>query len=186
MRTAMRIIQLLILSMLLIVLTFSCQDKSTDPPINGIDTTSHNFVWETYTIESPYGSAMLWDVVIINENDIWAVGEIAADSVQPWLRYNALHFDGSVWELKRIPYIYNGSPIISRIRWIFAFNKNDIWFGNNVHWNGQNFNNANIAISIFSDLGKNKMWGSHDGEFYVVGNQGTIAYSPDFGISCRS
>ena len=123
---------------------------------------------------------MLWDVVIIDENDIWAVGAIAADSIKA---YNALHFDGSSWEMKRINYIYHGSPIASFIDWIFAFSKNDIWFGNNVHWNGQRFNNANIAIDIFTGIGTNKMWGNPEGEFYVVGNQSTIAYSPDSGVS---
>jgi hypothetical protein len=40
---------------------------------------------------------------------------------------------------------------------------------------------VNIGTSIFYGIGSNKMWGSPDGELYVVGNSGTIAYSPDHG-----
>jgi hypothetical protein len=154
--------------------------QSAEQAVTTMDTTAHNFVWETYTIESPYGSALLQDVVIIDENDIWAVGTIAADSI---LTYNALHFDGNVWEMKRIYYNYHGHLVVTSIDWIFAFNKNDIWFGNSMHWNGVRFNNADIAIDIFTGIGINKMWGNPGGEFYLVGNQGTIAYSSNSGVS---
>jgi len=151
--------------------------------ISTMDTTSHKFQWEMIEIPSPFGSGELDDVAIINDNDIWVVGEIYADSAQPWLPYNAVHWNGQEWELMQIPYIYNGNPIISPIKWIFVFQAYDIWFGNSVHWDGHNFNNADIAVSIFQGIGTNKMWGSPQGEFYVVGNQGTIVYSADHGQS---
>ncbi|NOX65840.1 MAG: hypothetical protein GXO85_08580 [Chlorobi bacterium] len=74
-----------------------------------MDTTSHNFAWETYTFGGVNGSSYLKDVAIINENNIWAVGEIHTeetdqfDSNGVWVKpYNAIHWDGSTWELKRI------------------------------------------------------------------------------------
>ncbi len=157
--------------------------QSAKLTLTTLDTTGHDFQWEIFTFESPFGSAALYDVAIINENNIWAVGMIYADSAQPWVPYNAVHWNGSEWEFIQIPYIYNGSPIVSPIRWVYAFNENDIWFGNSVHWDGKNFHNADVAISIFYGIGINKMWGISNGEFYVVGNHGTIAYSQDYGSS---
>ena len=43
-----------------------------------LDTTSHNFTYQTFEFGEPLtgNSSRLYDVAIINENDIWAVGEI--------------------------------------------------------------------------------------------------------------
>lgn len=41
-----------------------------------MDTTSHNFTWQTFTFGGDAGSSALFDVAIIDENNIWAVGEI--------------------------------------------------------------------------------------------------------------
>ncbi|MGB9664445.1 MAG: hypothetical protein ACPL25_05950 [Ignavibacteria bacterium] len=62
-----------------------------------MDTTSHEFSWEiTYLGDG--GSSVLYDVAIINENNIWAVGEIYMnDSLgrpEP-NAYNAIHWDGT-------------------------------------------------------------------------------------------
>ncbi|NIT57920.1 MAG: hypothetical protein GWN00_17350, partial [Aliifodinibius sp.] len=58
---------------------------STSLQASTLGATSHNFQWELIEIPSPYGSGVLRDVAIINENDIWAVGKIFADSAQTWL-----------------------------------------------------------------------------------------------------
>src|SRR3972149_8811161 len=81
------------------------QVTSSSVPAQTMDTTSHNFTWQTFTFGGQAGSSTLYDVAIINENDIWAVGEIYMnDSTgQPDPNtYNAVHWDGSTWELKRI------------------------------------------------------------------------------------
>ncbi len=47
-----------------------------------MDTTSHNFTFTSWTFGT-VGSSTLYDVAIINENNIWAVGEIMiADTSQ--------------------------------------------------------------------------------------------------------
>ncbi len=121
--------------------------ESAPLEITTMDTTSHEFQWEVIEIPSPYGSGALYDVAIIDENDpscgasrtgIWAVGAIFADSAQPWLPYNAVHWDGSEWELKRIQVFYNGSYITPPLNGIFAFSESDIWAtsGVAIHGNG--------------------------------------------------
>ncbi len=78
-----------------------CENDNT---ICCLDSTSHSFYW---TIDSLgiYGS-YLNDVAIVNENDIWVVGNIETDSTS----YNAAHFDGNEWELILI---VNPDPLYS-------------------------------------------------------------------------
>ena len=49
--------------------------KSNELTVTTMDTTSHNFTWQSWTF-GDIGSSVLYDVAIINENNIWAVGEI--------------------------------------------------------------------------------------------------------------
>jgi hypothetical protein len=146
-----------------------------------MDTTSHDFQWETFEFPSPYGSARLCDVAIINENDIWAVGEIYCDTVQTWLPYNAVHWNGSEWELKRINFYLcpNGtSPTPYPIKALFAFSSDDIWFTRGasiVHWDGSNFNH-NCQINSVMDGSINKLWGTDSNNLYAVGYSGTIVH----------
>jgi len=55
-----------------------------------MDTTSHNFIWEIDTLG--IGGSYLNDVAIIDENNIWVVGNIETDTAT----YNAAHWDGNV------------------------------------------------------------------------------------------
>ena len=85
-----------------------------------LDTTSHNFTWQTFTFGDPAtGGSVLYDVAIIDENDIWAVGEIyLLDTLgQPDpLLYNAVHWNGRQWEVKRIQTIFRGNLITVPLR----------------------------------------------------------------------
>jgi len=147
-----------------------------------MDTTSHNFTWETFTFGGVNGSSILRDVAIINENDIWAVGEIHTaetdkfDSNGIWVQpYNAVHWNGQKWELKRI--MWDNS--VSRLTCVFAFASDDIWFGitNLIHWNGQDFvKNWNPILDNFTDKTVNAIWGTSSSDLYIVGNEGKIAH----------
>jgi hypothetical protein len=147
-----------------------------------LDTTSHNFIWQTFTFgEAGAGSSTFYDVAIIDENNIWAVGEIYTedsytwDSLGNWIDpYNAVHWNGNDWELMRIYYNYNGSNIWSPIRTILAFNSSDIWFGAAMHWNGVDFIMKPMNIDFPYQI--NKMWGIYNNDFYIVGNSGSIAH----------
>ncbi|MBU2508741.1 MAG: glucosyl transferase [Bacteroidetes bacterium] len=143
-----------------------------------MDTTSHNFTWQTFTFGGNGGSSYLKDVAIINENDIWAVGEIHTkddfDSSGHYLGpYNAVHWNGEVWELKRL--MGKSSPLYA----VFAFNENDIWFNGVVRWNGIEYSVhlENFPLEPNGDGWRvNAMWGTSSKDFYVVGNNGNIAH----------
>jgi hypothetical protein len=83
--------------------TYQYQVSSIENPANSnelsvttMDTTSHNFTFETFAF-GDISNSYLFDVVIINENNIWAVGEIliADTSATGYTKYNAVHWDGS-------------------------------------------------------------------------------------------
>ncbi|PIQ08489.1 MAG: glucosyl transferase [Ignavibacteriales bacterium CG18_big_fil_WC_8_21_14_2_50_31_20] len=151
--------------------------KSNVASVTTMDTTSHNFSWETFEFGEQSNSHFK-DVAIINENNIWAVGEIHTaetdqfDSNGVWVQpYNAVHWDGVKWELKRILYENN----FWTINTIIAFSEDDIWFDVFVHWNGTKFNNEPIP-NILMGWRSNSIWGTSSEDFYVVGNGGNIAH----------
>jgi hypothetical protein len=138
---------LLFAVIVVLVLQLSCVSEIVTPPTEEkTDTTSHNFTWEKYTFGGGGGDSHLKDVAVIDENNIWAVGEIymkdslGNDEINP---YNAVHWDGKKWELKRIRYYGNCSAVeYPPLRGIWDFSANNIvitnggsigWFdGNNV------------------------------------------------------
>ena len=138
-----------------------------------MDTTSHNFTWQTFEFGGQGGSSCFYDVAIIDENDIWAVGEIyTADD-----KYNAAHWDGEKWELKKIYFYYQNNEFWGPIYSMFSFSKNDIWFGMGslIHWNGFGFQSYKIPDKFFPSKA-NKIWGTSDHDLYVVGNNGLIVH----------
>jgi hypothetical protein len=158
---------------LALLLNLSC--NSVEPPDkgNGQDTTSHNFTWQTWTF-GEHSSSSLYDVAIINDTSIWAVGEIYLNDSfgQPDpTPYNAAYWNGTGWELKRI--LYDGN--IWTIHTIFAFNENDIWFSAFVRFDGNNFNELPID-PVLVGWTINKLWGTSSNDLYAVGNNGNIAY----------
>ena len=134
---------------------------------------SRDFEWQTFTF-GEHSSSILRDVAIIDENNIWVVGEIYMndeDGEPDPHAYNAARWDGETWELKRIFY-KNG---LWSIRSILAFSSDDIWFDPWVYWDGNNYIEKEIP-SILIGHGTNKMWGTSSDNFYVVGNNGLIAH----------
>jgi hypothetical protein len=161
--------------------------KDTSPivlPPDQTDTTSHNFSWQIDTIG--INNSVLFDVAIIDKNDIWAVGEIHTaetdtfDSLGNWVpSYNAVHWNGKEWELKRIPFTGWCSAVeFPPIRSIFAFFENDIWFarsGSLVHYNGISFYN-DCGMNTLLDGSINKIWGTNSNNMFIVGGSGTIIH----------
>ena len=149
-----------------------------------MDTTSHDFTWQIFEFGGEKGSSSFYDVAIINENDIWAVGQIYTadtytyDSLGNWIQpYNAAHWDGEKWELKRIPFVYQGSNFWGPIYSIYAFSENNVWFGMGsvIHFDGKTFKSIKIPDDIFPSRA-NKIWGTSNNDLYIVGNRGCIAH----------
>ena len=159
----------------------STNQKSNSVSVTTMDTTSHNFTWETFTFGGGNSSSHLSDVAIINENDIWAVGEIHTaetdrfDSNGVWVQpYNAVHWDGNEWELKRI-----GGYGYGEYNTVYAFDENDVWFDGTIQWDGAKYSahmNGFPLLPNGDGWRINSMWGTSSKDFYVVGNGGNIAH----------
>ncbi|MEO8232122.1 MAG: glucosyl transferase [Ignavibacteriota bacterium] len=151
-------------------------NTSNELSVTTMDTTSHNFTWQTFEF-GQHSSSILYDVAIIDENDIWAVGEIymndSLGNPDP-IAFNAVHWNGQSWELKRIPILLSGSPFYPIIKSIFAFNENDIWFEAGIHWDGLIFKQIQFNLQWSGNV--NKLLGSSSNDLYAVGNNGNIAH----------
>ncbi|NWF90436.1 MAG: glucosyl transferase, partial [Ignavibacteriaceae bacterium] len=145
-----------------------------------LDTTSHNFTWQTFTF-GQHSSSVLYDVAIINENNIWAVGEIYMnDSLgQPDpIAYNAVHWDGSEWKVKKIDVHFRGSLITPPLEGVFAFSSTDIWFVGSlpIHGDGTNWVMYDLRTTVDPNLSLSKAWGTSSSNIYFVGRNGSIAH----------
>ena len=156
------------------------QVSSIKQLVTTMDTTSHNFTFEMITFGGQIGSSVLYDVAIINENNIWAVGEIwIADTSQlGYTKYNAVHWDGNSWELKQL--IWDNS-VFSPIRGILALDENNFYFaaGSVFKWDG-NSNNVQLVFSRLSLPDPSgtieKLWGESTNNIYGVGYVGSLVH----------
>ena len=149
---------------------FEVVDSSTQATVTTMDTTSHNFTWQIDTLGTH--SSVLYDVAIINDTLVYAVGEIFhRDSSENWTFFNLAKWNGREWTLHRV--YYNGG--IFTARWILAFSENDIWIEELIHWNGTTFQPRPID-PMFYGVRTTKAWGTSSSDFYVVGNGGFIAH----------
>ncbi|MBT3635028.1 MAG: hypothetical protein HOB17_04560 [Candidatus Marinimicrobia bacterium] len=132
-----------------------------------MDTTSHDYTWVIDTLGT--NGSYLRDVAIVDENNIWVVGNIETDDAE----YNAAHWNGTEWVLFGI---YSNTLNLYRIKY---FSENDIWvtsFGFPIHWNGTDwtlYHLQNMGIHVSTGYG---IWGTSSSNIYFVGHQGAIVY----------
>ncbi len=154
-------------------------DASSAVQTTTMDTTSHNFAFHVDTLGVT--SSVLYDVAIVSDTNIWAVGELylndSSGQLDP-VRYNAAHWNGSTWTVVRIPYYYQGQPFYNPIQTVFAFGSGDIWFAGNgvIHWDGQQYVPMTIPSSVWGSSRINKVWGSSSSDLCIVGDNGSIAH----------
>jgi hypothetical protein len=150
-------------------------NSTSQVQVRTMDTTSHYFTWQTFTLGNGAGSSALYDVAIVNEDPplIYAVGQIYRNDTT----FNAAKWDGQEWELMKIQFLYfcdqsDTFPFSAKAVW--AFSESDIWIASGsqiVRWNGQTQTTpACIPVSV------NKMWGENSNSMYAVGYGGGIAH----------
>ncbi len=148
-----------------------------------MDTTNHNFTWQTFTF-GEHSSSTLYDVAIINENNIWAVGEIyMKDSLgnpDP-IAYNAAHWNGSKWEVKKISVLYKGNQTVAPLEGVFALPTGEIIFSSGLPYLPQTggwklYHLWDMGVLNQNDGGVNKIWGTSINDLYFVGRKGTIVH----------
>jgi hypothetical protein len=133
-----------------------------------------NFTWQSFEF-GQHSSSVLYDVAIIDENNIWAVGEIymndSLGNPDP-TPYNAVHWNGTEWELKRIyfPTVCGSTSIASYpAKAIYAFNDGEIWISSSgdkiaILENGIQINKFCLPSNV--SMGINKIWGTSSNDLY--------------------
>ncbi len=154
-------------------------NETTGLTITTMDTTSHNFTWETDTLGDGNNST-LFDVAIVNDTCAYAVGELyKRDSTGRWNTdpYNLASWNGHKWTLKQIYYLYQGQYFIARFTSVFAFSSTDIWVGSNQpqHWNGNEWEEFDVGSDVWNGW-INKIWGTSSSNVYMVGAKGAIMH----------
>jgi len=144
---------------------------SSEPlSVTTLPTTSHEFTTTMDTLgASDAGSSVLHDVAIIDEENIWVVGEIRADSGV----FGAAVWDGTQWKLRQlIAGISNVRP-----RGIWAVSPTDIWFasGSIYHWDG-NQTTVEWVRNTHSRETIETVWGTSPTNIYFGGTQGLLIH----------
>ncbi len=153
------------------------QVSSNELSVTTLDTTSNNFSWQKFYFGDS-GSNIFYDCAFISNNNIWCAGIInVLDTI-----YNAVHWDGNEWELKRIYFptvcgSTNQTPYPSSS--IFAFEDGKIWMsssGNKIAILQNNIQVNQLCLPSNVSMSINKIWGTSSDDLYVVGDSGNIAH----------
>ncbi|MGE5351701.1 MAG: hypothetical protein ACM3S2_12455 [Ignavibacteriales bacterium] len=172
---------------ILLSLTFtyfqSCRSPVEPKRDIGPDTTSHNFSWQKWEFGDVYGTgytSLFSDVAIINENDIWAVGDIKLKDTTGktdvlWI--NAMHWNGIEW--KPFQFQFYDFPGLSST-FSYPAKAACVLDGGLVivsHGNQVTFiKNEKQIKTEFIPVNIQRIWASSLTDIYAVGPQGGIAH----------
>ena len=157
--------------------------QSNKISVNTMDTTSHNITWQKFEFGGAIGS-WLSDVAIIDENNIWAVGAVylydSLGNIDPNV-YNAIHWDGNNWTVKRISTLNRGQYDATVLNAIVAFSSKDIWVSDGcpIHGDGTNwtlYQLWNMGVLGPNDGSSMCIWGTSSSDIYFAGNRGTMVH----------
>ena len=153
--------------------------QSPELSLTTMDTTSHNYSWEIFTIGNSPIENELYDVSIIDPDDIWVVGFINVRSFSNPSEdkfYNAVHWNGSEWEYHQI-YLkdFMGNNYLAFLQSVFALNSDDVWvfgyIGAYGHWDGSHWE-GEYVWEMSGDV--ERIWGNHSQNLYFAGDRGNI------------
>ncbi len=156
------------------------------------DTTVADFTWEVNVFSNAGGPYSIYDVAVINENDIWAVGEICTAEInlpEYYEFFNAAHWNGLAWEYLPIsvPLVNSQTGGISgyclcNITSVMPFGPDDIWFSYALneltHQVGEYFEYFTCTMPLDDDHtnASYAAWGSGPDDIYIGSQNGNIYY----------
>ena len=150
--------------------------------VTTLDSTSSSYSWQLYKFGDFNSTGMpsyLYDVKIINDSLIYAVGDIymnkATGNNNISYPYNLIKWNGKNWNYFTLQYFPPGSTgdsVYAPGSALFANNQNDIWVSAGVpfHFNGSSW-------TAFYNTGANeanRIWCDKNGNCWFVGNSGSV------------
>jgi hypothetical protein len=150
-------------------------NSTSQVQVRTLDSTSHNFQFQTFTLGDGTGSSVLYDVAIIGDT-IWTVGNIRVNDTT----YGAAVWDGVKWNLMIVPAHDYGSTTLypSIVKTVWAFNSQCVYVAtdaNLLKWDGQSWSEKAFFMTGIPFTGQvNKMWALSENDIYCVGNSGSI------------
>src|SRR5690606_6692848 len=152
--------------------------KSNELLVTTLTPTSQEFTWQAYSW-GMHSSSEIRDIAIIDENNIWCVGEIyLSDSLgnNDHQAYAIATWDGNQWVLKKLFYD-NNIPVTPQ--GIFVLTPNEVYLtsGSIFLWDGISssvhlvYSRLNLP-DPFATL--EKIWGNSNSFIYGVGNRGSM------------
>ena len=147
-----------------------------------LDTTSHNFSWQMFTLgEADAGSSVLNDVAIVNDTLAYAVGEIYVNDSTGHPSpnaYNLAKWNGHTWQLFKIQfYTFCGQEHTGsyRANAVAVLNDTTVWIASNnsqiAVWNG----NKQTEIMCLP-VSVSKIWAANKNDVYTIGALGQIGH----------
>jgi len=156
----------------------TCDDSTTEPPVDTDKPSSHEWTWEYTIIDPPNTSGWLWDVCHINDTCIWAVGWIQHNGEN----YNACRWDGREWKLEQVLDRAPGSALdeVHQLYTVYGTDPNDIWFIKGtvfIHWDGNEYHTDNTLLAVLRDNGGMRTcWADSRTNIFAAGANGEIVH----------
>ncbi|MBU0559303.1 MAG: hypothetical protein KKG93_06955 [Bacteroidetes bacterium] len=155
-----------------------------------LEPTSHDISWETYSFGATQftSNSSFNDVAIIDENSIWAVGEVyLTDTLGNYDSepYAAAYWNGAEWELMKVNYRRFGTNRIlpGTLNAVHADNIQNLYVASSAVFlknNGEVWQEkAFFMTEIPFDGQVKKIGGITSTNLYCVGNNGSIYYVSD-------
>lgn len=162
----------------LIALLFSCEKNKTplsvaETPLENLDSTSHQFIWEIDTMSSPNVIQILPRAIWGSDtNNVYMVGHSDGYEARIW------HWNGNTWRAFEDHTAFAMIPFD-----IIGFNENDIWiagewFGSTppdkmiLHWNGTQW--SAVESGIYPKQ-CSSIWGTSSAHLFFGFRNGRIA-----------
>ncbi|MFH1213331.1 MAG: hypothetical protein V1681_04540, partial [Candidatus Neomarinimicrobiota bacterium] len=177
----------IILLIIAVLFAMSCKECPTEPKEKDIiqtDTTSHAMAWCIDTLRTSFVSSIIHDVAVIDENNIWAVGEFfIGDTIDPsglkTEKCNIVKWNGTQWNYE---WLYcNGIYASHELFIITTFCQEDVWLsdGNLFHFDGETwtlYQLWDMGLLSADESGILAMWGPSPDDVYFVGYSGVILH----------
>jgi hypothetical protein len=141
--------------------TGAVKDSSSKVTVSTLDTTTHNYTWQEFTI-----TGGLYGVWGTDENNVYACGTIIMNDSP----YSVIRWNGTEW----LPY-----KSIGGAEAVFGFSNSDIWLVGNfiLHFNGVAWKEIFLADTLLrNNIPFTSVWGTSSNNMYFGANNGKIIH----------